>query len=104
MITRHFDRWLGADKNNFRKALAQSMNTARGGRIAGDNDDKLKELCSALGLNPFSKATYISPAFDCVVLGCTHYVLIRDLVQKLFPTAKLLDGNHGVARRVKMYS
>lgn len=38
--------------------------------------------------------------FDCVVLGCTHYVLIANLIQKFFPTAKLIDGNAGVARYV----
>ncbi len=38
--------------------------------------------------------------FDCVVLGCTHYVLIPNLIQKFFPTAKLIDGNAGVARYV----
>ncbi len=37
---------------------------------------------------------------DLVVLGCTHYSLIKDRIQKVFPRATLIDGNEGVARRV----
>ncbi len=39
--------------------------------------------------------------FDCVVLGCTHYSLIKDKIQKFFPKASLVDGNEAVAKRVK---
>ena len=37
---------------------------------------------------------------DLVVLGCTHYSLIKDKIQKYSPDAVLIDGNDGVARRV----
>lgn len=37
---------------------------------------------------------------EIVVLGCTHYSLIKPEIQKYFPNAKLIDGNAGVARRV----
>ncbi len=39
--------------------------------------------------------------YDVVVLGCTHYSLIRDRIQKYFPEALLIDGNDGVASRVQ---
>ena len=39
--------------------------------------------------------------FDLVVLGCTHYSLIKDRIQKYFKNAQLIDGNDGVARRVQ---
>ena len=38
--------------------------------------------------------------YDAIVLGCTHYSLIKPMIQKFFPTAKLIDGNEGIARRV----
>ena len=38
--------------------------------------------------------------YDTIVLGCTHYSLIKDQIQKYFPRAKLIDGNAGIARRV----
>lgn len=38
---------------------------------------------------------------DAVVLGCTHYPLIRELIQEYFPHAEIIDGNAGVARRVQ---
>lgn len=39
--------------------------------------------------------------FDAVVLGCTHYVYIKDYLEQLFPHAQIFDGNLGVAQRVK---
>ena len=38
---------------------------------------------------------------DTIVLGCTHYSLVKDLIQSFFPSAQLIDGNVGVARRVQ---
>ena len=39
--------------------------------------------------------------YDAVVLGCTHYILIRDEIQRLYPEARIIDGNEGIARRVQ---
>lgn len=39
--------------------------------------------------------------YDAVILGCTHYVYLRPMIQQKFPQATLLDGNYGVARRVR---
>lgn len=39
--------------------------------------------------------------YDAVVLGCTHYPLIKDKLAPYFPNAKLLDGALGVAHRVE---
>lgn len=36
-----------------------------------------------------------------IVLGCTHYVFLRPLMQKLFPQAMLFDGNDGVVRHLE---
>ncbi len=43
----------------------------------------------------------ICAQYDTVVLGCTHYPLIKDILAKKFPSAILLDGGEGVARQVK---
>ena len=51
--------------------------------------DKLTELLAGV------------PTPDIIVLGCTHYSLIKDFIQDFFPNAKLLDGNLGIARRLK---
>ncbi len=37
--------------------------------------------------------------FDGVVLGCTHYVLIENMVQKIF-NKPVINGNFGVAKQV----
>lgn len=55
----------------------------------GDVEAKLDELLADL-----------SKEFDRVVLGCTHYSLIRDKIQKRFASARLIDGNAGIAKRV----
>lgn len=51
--------------------------------------EKLMELLSKI------------PEPEVVVLGCTHYSLIKPEIQEFFPEAKLIDGNKGVAKRVK---
>ena len=51
--------------------------------------EKLMELLSKI------------PEPEVVVLGCTHYSLIKPEIQEFFPEAKLIDGNKGVAKRVE---
>ena len=41
-------------------------------------------------------------SYDVVVLGCTHYPLVKDLIQEFYPRAELIDGADGVARRVEV--
>ena len=38
---------------------------------------------------------------ESIVLGCTHYPLIKDLIAKYFVGVALIDGNNGVARETK---
>lgn len=50
--------------------------------------------------------TYISPLLeknvDAIALGCTHYTLIRDEIEKLVPAnIKVMDSNEPVAKQVK---
>ena len=52
-------------------------------------DNKLDELL----------ANQVTP--DIIVLGCTHYSLIKNHIKNIFPNSILIDGNLGVAREVK---
>jgi len=38
---------------------------------------------------------------DAIVLGCTHYVFLRNAIQKAMPRALLFDGNEGTARHLQ---
>lgn len=38
---------------------------------------------------------------EVAVLGCTHYVWLRSQIQEWFPKAEVVDGNLGVAKRVR---
>ena len=44
---------------------------------------------------------YKNIKIDAVVLGCTHYPIIKNKIQTCFPNSILIDGNIGVAKRVK---
>ena len=46
-------------------------------------------------LGPYEKTA------EAVVLGCTHYVFLRPLLQRLFPKIRLFDGNEGVVRHLR---
>lgn len=46
-------------------------------------------------LGPYEKTA------EAVVLGCTHYVFLRPLLQKLYPKIRLFDGNDGVVRHLR---
>lgn len=47
-------------------------------------------------LKPWDKASV-----DAVVLGCTHYPLIRDVIQAVLPGAAIFDGGEGTARQTQ---
>jgi len=38
-----------------------------------------------------------------VVLGCTHYLAVKDLIQEVLPNSKIFDSNDGVAKRLKSF-
>ncbi|MGI5825030.1 MAG: glutamate racemase, partial [Bacillota bacterium] len=35
-----------------------------------------------------------------VVLGCTHYIFLRDILHEMFPKIRLYDGNEGTAKNL----
>lgn len=37
---------------------------------------------------------------DTVVLGCTHYLFLWELIREFFPAAEIIDGGSGLARNV----
>ena len=48
---------------------------------------------------------YLSELFagvkaDTVVLGCTHYLFLWELIREFFPGAEIIDGGEGLARNV----
>ncbi|MCH5163437.1 MAG: aspartate/glutamate racemase family protein [Clostridiales bacterium] len=41
---------------------------------------------------------------DGLVLGCTHYIFLREYLLELDPRLKIFDGNDGVARRLLRFT
>lgn len=66
--------------------LADAIET--GGKVG----ERLDELAEEAGTD-----------YKIVVLGCTHYSLVRQAIQKRWPEATLMDGNEGVVKRVLEY-
>jgi len=47
-------------------------------------------------------APFKDESVDAVVLGCTHYIFLRQLIQSMFPPkTAVLDGNIGTVRQLK---
>ena len=63
--------------------------------IETDNFKKQEEIVSSI------YEEYKDKYVDAIVLGCTHYPHIKDLISKYFTNAELLDGGAGVARETK---
>ena len=63
--------------------------------IENDDISKQEEIVSSI------YEEYKNKNIDAIVLGCTHYPHIKDLISKYFIDAALLDGGNGVARETK---
>ncbi|HEY8423922.1 MAG TPA: glutamate racemase [Clostridia bacterium] len=44
---------------------------------------------------------YQNGDIEAVVLGCTHYIFVKDIIAQVFPDALLFDGNVGLAKNLK---
>jgi glutamate racemase len=66
---------------------------------------KLVEFVEKGELNTVNVDNYIKSLFvgneniKSIVLGCTHYLFLRDTIQRLFSDVKLYDGNAGTVNR-----
>lgn len=50
-------------------------------------------------LEDVAKVCNIAKSYDCMVLGCTHYVFLKPFISQ-FSNIKTLDGNEGIANNV----
>ena len=39
-----------------------------------------------------------------VVLGCTHYLAVKNIIKTILPNAEIFDSNEGVAKRLKAFA
>lgn len=63
--------------------------------IEGQDEEKIKKT---LDVN-LSKIKKFNP--DIVVLGCTHYPLIKNKIKSSLPRAKIIDSGKAIAKRIK---
>ncbi len=67
--------------------------------LAGIIENSLPDISSLDRYVDFN-LSYLSK-YDAVVLGCTHFVYLKDLIESKFKNLKIYDGNVGVASRVR---
>lgn len=68
------------------------MEFAEQGKLTGEEIDRYLDECFA---------PYRGVQLDAVVLGCTHYVFLKQAISKALPGVPLVDGNNGTARRLE---
>ena len=59
------------------------------------NDTRKIDMLLYKILSPYQKR------IDSIVLGCTHYPLVKDKIKKLLPDCMIFDGASGVSKEVK---
>ena len=62
--------------------------------IEADNKEKINSL-----LNEYLK-DYKGKNIDCIVLGCTHYPIVKEEINNIIH-CNIIDGGYGVAKEVK---
>lgn len=65
-------------------------------RLAPLIDEHLDELDL---IYPYLKRQ-LSGDFKALVLGCTHYKAVEDVIKQIYPNIKIFDSANGVARRL----
>lgn len=69
-------------------------------RLAGEIERGFPSMTEAKKLLLKILAPFRNERFDAAVLGCTHYVLLKDYIFKLL-RCPVLDGSGGVARQAR---
>ena len=105
-------------KNILVMATPATINSERTHILVNDNKKDFENiylvpcegLANAIETNDLNKQKdilsdiyneYKNKNIDAIVLGCTHYPHIKDLIKDYFNNVELLDGSNGVAREVK---
>lgn len=63
--------------------------------IETNNKEKIHKILQQI------KNSVREKEIDSIVLGCTHYPLIKEEINEFFPNIPQLDGSYGVAKEVK---
>lgn len=80
------------------KACNQNIYVVSGENLANlielGNKDDIYNLLDKL-LLPYKNK------IDSIILGCTHYPLVKDIIKKILPNVEVFEGSLGVALEVK---
>lgn len=85
-------------KHNHYVNLVKGIQTLELKELASLIDENLDDLSVVL---PYIKNKLQGKTAKAVVLGCTHYVAVKDLIAACLPNAEIFTSEEGVARRLK---
>ena len=85
-------------KHNHYVNLVKGVQTLEMTELASLIDENLDDLSAIL---PYIKNKLHGKTAKAVVLGCTHYVAVKDLIAACLPNAEIFTSEGGVARRLK---
>ena len=85
-------------KHNHYVNLVKGIQTLELKELASLIDENLDDLSVVL---PYIKNKLQGKTAKAVVLGCTHYVSVKDLIAACLPDAEIFTSEEGVARRLK---
>ena len=69
--------------------------------LASEIDANLDELGN---LDKLLFAKLKGRSEKAIVLGCTHYVALKNQIQEVLPHCEIFSGENGVARRLRAFS
>ncbi len=71
--------------------------------VSGENLASLIEVGNEKEIKKILKKILLpyKEKIDSIILGCTHYPLVKDIIKEIIPNIEILDGSLGVAQEVK---
>lgn len=82
---------LSGEEDIIRVPCPEIVKLVEEGIIDGDRMEDVIEAC-------FTRAK--AKDFGSVVLGCTHYLFVKNVIERVFPNTDIYHGNYGTVNRV----
>lgn len=92
-------------KSKYQKDLIKEF--AKGCKVINEGSSKLAQLIEKLDLEAVNRIlnqelkVFIDNKVDVLALGCSHFSLVKDIIQKYLPDVLILDSSDAVVRQIK---
>ncbi len=83
-------------KDKYNDALIKSLKASELVEMVENADYDYDKVVSFFKKNNIKEDDY-----SAIVLGCTHFIFLKDILKKIFKNAKIYDGNIGTINQLK---